>query len=116
MNYQEFERAKEAFPLRAYEKEFKELEAIRRSFVRQFSLRKLEEMTIDQCVEGKGNTDSFCYILERTLDGLGRIRGRWANWFLLELEIFHLKQKNMSSSLNMARIIKKLLTTLDSAL
>ena len=48
MNYQEFERAKETFPLRAYEKEFKELEAIRRSFVRQFSLRKLEDMTIDQ--------------------------------------------------------------------
>ena len=98
MNYQEFERAKETFPLHAYEKEFKELEAIRRSFVRQFSVRKLEDMTINQFVEGKGSTDSFCYILERKLDGLGRIRGRWANkfgvWYSSESEKYEFKPKN----------------------
>ena len=97
MNYQEFERAKETFPLHTYEKEFKELEAIRRSFVRQFSVRKLEDMTISQFVEGEGSTDSFCYILERKLDGLGRIRGRWANkfgvWYSSETEKYEFKPK-----------------------
>ena len=97
MNYQEFERAKETFPLHTYEKEFQELENIRRNFVRKFSLRKLEEMTIDQFVEGKGNVHSFCYILERTLDGLGRIRGRWANkfgvWYSSETKKYEFKPK-----------------------
>lgn len=97
MNYQEFERAKETFPIHAYENEFNELETIRRNFVRQFSLRKLKDMTIDQFVEGKGNTHSFCYILERTLDGLGRIRGRWANkfgvWYSSETKKYEFKSK-----------------------
>ena len=97
MNYQEFERAKETFPLHTYEKEFQELENIRRNFVRKFSLLKLEEMTIDQFVEGKGNVHSFCYILERTLDGLGRIRGRWANkfgvWYSSETKKYEFKPK-----------------------
>jgi hypothetical protein len=81
MNYQEFERAKETFPLHTYEKEFQELETIRRNFVRKFSLRNLANMTIDQFVIGRQNTDSFCYIIERTLDGLGRILGRPSNKF-----------------------------------
>ena len=97
MNYQELKRAKETFPLHRYEKEFKELEAIRLVFVRQFSKKALENMTIDQFVEGKGDPNSFCYMLERKLDGLGRIRGRWVNkfglWFSSEHQEYHFNPK-----------------------
>ena len=81
MNYQEFERAKETFPLNTYEKEYQKIEVKRLNFIRQFPMQKLVNMTIDQFVIGKQNTDSFCYIVERTLDGLGRILGRPSNKF-----------------------------------
>lgn len=81
MNYQEFERAKVTFPLNTYEKEYQKIEVKRLNFIRQFPMQKLVNMTIDQFVIGKQNTDSFCYIIERTLDGLGRILGRPSNKF-----------------------------------
>ena len=81
MNYHEFKRAKETFPIKTYKKEYQKLEAKRLDFVRQFSIKNLEKMKIDQFVIGKQNTDSFCYIIERTLDGLGRILGRPSNKF-----------------------------------
>lgn len=81
MNFQDFQRAKETFPIYEYEKEFRNLEILRLQFTRKFSLKKLESMTIDQFVIGKQRSDSFCYFIERKLDGLGRILGRPSNKF-----------------------------------
>lgn len=41
------------------------------SFVKSFPVKKLGDMTIDEFVEGKRNTNSFCYGIEWALDGLG---------------------------------------------
>ena len=81
MNYHELKRAKETFPIHRYEKEYQKLESARLNFITKFSISNLKTMTIDQYVIGKQDKDSFCYIIERTLDGLGRILGKPSNKF-----------------------------------
>lgn len=54
---------------------------LRNSFVRHFSLARIKKMQIDEYVAGVDlpkNGYNFCYILERQLDGLGRIIGATA--------------------------------------
>lgn len=55
----------------------KQLNKLRIAFVKDFSLKHIAEMKIDEYVIGKGN-ETFCYRIERELDGLGRILGATA--------------------------------------
>ena len=55
----------------------KQLNKLRAEFVKDFSLKHIAEMKIDEYVIGKGN-ETFCYRIERELDGLGRILGATA--------------------------------------
>lgn len=97
MNYQDLKSAKETFPLHRYEKKHKELEAVRLAFVRRFSKQALMDMIIDDFIEGKGNPNTFCYMLEYKLDGLGRISGRYVNkfglWYSSEHQEYHFNPK-----------------------
>lgn len=64
------------------EAEWKEAEKLRKQFVTDYSLSKINRLTLDQYVIGKGSANlSFCYRLERDLDILGRILGARADKF-----------------------------------
>ena len=65
---------------------FKEMEALRRIFVKDYPISKINTLNIDEYVIGKGNKNrSFCYRVERELDHLGRITGspsgKFGVWF-----------------------------------
>lgn len=75
MNYQELQEAKQTFRLHALEKDYKPFFKERKEFVRRFNPAKIASMTIDEYVEGKQSKNSFCYLLERKLKGLGSISG-----------------------------------------
>ena len=81
MNYTELHDAISKFPVEEIMKERKPLYAARSRFVKAFSRENIESMTVDEYIEGKGNKDTFCYGLERTLDGLGRITGATSSKF-----------------------------------
>jgi hypothetical protein len=81
MNYQELQEAKQTFRIHALEKEYKALFRIRDEFVRKYNPAKIAAMTIDEYVEGKQSKTSFCYILERSLKGLGNFTGQYSTKF-----------------------------------
>jgi len=81
MNYQELQEAKQTFRIHALEKEYKSLFKIRDEFVRKYNPAKIASMTIDEYVQGKQSKTSFCYILERSLKGLGNMTGQYATKF-----------------------------------
>lgn len=81
MDFVEFQEIKSKFPVEENVKERKSLYAARNRFVKDFTRERIEGMTIDEFIEGKGDTKTFCYGIERTLDGLGRIRGSFATKF-----------------------------------
>lgn len=55
-------------------------EQIRLRFVNeQFTLNKIKNMTLDDYVIGRGIKDSFCYLIEYAMAGLGDIRGSTAD-------------------------------------
>ena len=81
MNYQELQEAKQTFRIHALEKEYKGLFKIRDEFVRKYNPAKIAAMTIDEYVQGKQSKTSFCYILERSLKGLGNMTGQYATKF-----------------------------------
>ena len=81
MNYQELQEAKQTFRIHALEKEYKSLFNIRDEFVRKYNPAKIAAMTIDEYVQGKQSKTSFCYILERSLKGLGNMTGQYATKF-----------------------------------
>lgn len=81
MNYQELQEAKQTFRLHTLEKEYKGLFKIRDEFVRKYNPAKIAAMTIDEYVQGKQSKTSFCYILERSLKGLGNMTGQYATKF-----------------------------------
>lgn len=81
MNYQELQEAKQTFRIHALEKEYKGLFKIRDEFVRKYNPAKIAAMTIDEYVQGKKSKTSFCYILERSLKGLGNMTGQYATKF-----------------------------------
>jgi hypothetical protein len=61
--------------------EIKRLEGLRKTFVRNFSRPRLARLPIDDYVIGQRQTSTFCYRIERQLDGLGRILGTPARKF-----------------------------------
>lgn len=75
MNLLELQEAKNRFRVEEIKKERQDLYSARRRFVKRFSINKIESMGLDDYIEGKGNKESFCYGIERDLDGLGRIKG-----------------------------------------
>lgn len=81
MNFTELQDAKSKFPVEEILKERKNLYAARNRFIKAFPRERIERMSIDEFIEGKGDTNTFCYGIERTLDGLGRIRGSAAPKF-----------------------------------
>lgn len=75
MNRIDFQEAKDSFDYEEFCKGRKSLYNKRNKFVKHFSIRRLESMGIDEYVQGKGDTESFCYHLEWGLMDLGRIVG-----------------------------------------
>jgi hypothetical protein len=64
------------------EAKWKEAEKLRKQFVSDYPPSKINRLTLDQYVIGKGSLNpSFCYRLERELDSLGRILGATAYKF-----------------------------------
>lgn len=45
-------------------------------FLSKFTLDYIKEMPIDEYVSGRGNKESFCYMVEETFDCFGKISGR----------------------------------------
>lgn len=71
--------------------ELKEAERLRKQFVSDYPVSKIDRLTLDEYVIGKGNINrSFCYRLERELDSLGRILGARADKF----GVYYGKTKN----------------------
>ena len=81
MNYQELEAAKSTFRLHTIEKERTKSYSVRDKFVESFSRERIATMRLDDFVQGKGSRESFCYFIEKKLDGLGRITGSTAMKF-----------------------------------
>ena len=81
MNYQELQEAKQTFRIHTLEKEYKTVYKAREDFVRRFSPRKINTMSIEEYVIGKQSKTSFCYLIERTLEPLGRITGQPSSKF-----------------------------------
>lgn len=81
MNYQELQEAKQTFRIHPLEKEYKSLFKIRDEFIHKYNTAKIAAMTIDEYVQGKQSRTSFCYILERSLKGLGNMTGQYATKF-----------------------------------
>lgn len=81
MNYQELEIAKSTFRLNTIEKDYAKLYSLRDKVAKSFSPKRIATMGLDDYVQGKGSRESFCYYLEKALDGLGRITGSTAMKF-----------------------------------
>lgn len=75
MNYQEFQEAKATFQYTKILEERKPIEKLRKDFVKRFTTDKIKTMKLDEYVQGKHNTKSFCYGVEWELDRMGRIVG-----------------------------------------
>jgi hypothetical protein len=77
MNLHDLRQAQASFSVADAIEGRKKLNKLRAAFVKDFSLKHIAEMKIDEYVIGKGN-ETFCYKLERELDGLGRTLGATA--------------------------------------
>lgn len=108
--------AKANFNLDTIKKDRAELYALRKQFVRKFTIDKIESMCIDEYIEGKGNTDSFCYWVERKLDRLGCIRGAFSTMFGLyysaDSKDYWVAKKYGNSASEALRSIKKEIVSL----
>lgn len=81
MNYQELQEAKQTFRIYTLEKDYKAVYKAREEFVHRFNPKRINSMTIEEYVIGKQNKTSFCYLIERKLDSLGRITGQPSSKF-----------------------------------
>lgn len=77
MNLHDLRQAQASFSVAEAIQGRKQLNKLRVAFVKEFSIKHITEMKIDEYVIGKGN-ETFCYRIERELDGLGRILGATA--------------------------------------
>jgi len=77
MNLHDLRQAQASFSVADAIEGRKQLNKLRAAFVKEFSIKHIAEMKIDEYVIGKGN-ETFCYRIERELDGLGRILGATA--------------------------------------
>ncbi|MGC9777791.1 MAG: DUF3883 domain-containing protein [Candidatus Heimdallarchaeota archaeon] len=66
----EFEGAKQEFLM-----DYKNLNQLRKQFVRKFPIKDILSMSLKDYVVGFGDKDSFCYWLETKLMPLGKIKG-----------------------------------------
>ncbi len=63
-------------------REWKHLERLRQQFATDYAVSRILRLTLDEYVIGKGGDNrSFCYRVERELDGIGRILGATADKF-----------------------------------
>lgn len=119
MNRQELEEAKRTFRIGYWEDHYKAIYRLRDKFVKEFSPNKLATLPIDDFIEGKGNSNSFCNQLERKLDELGRITNAPVKKFGLYYDK-HNKQyvctKRFSSSNNYKEAYKKIIESILSLL
>jgi len=119
MNYQELQEAKQTFRLKALEKEYKGLYRLRDKFVRKFNRKKIATMTIDEYVEGKQDTDSFCYTIEYTLKNLGGISGqvvsKFGVWYSVKAQRYkHVKKLGSSPKQAFDNLRKHILDLLEA--
>lgn len=89
MNIHDLRQAQAGFSVSDAIEGRKQLNKLRAEFVKDFSLKHISEMKIDEYVIGKGN-HSFCYRIERDLDGLGTILGT----FSIKFGVFFSKGAN----------------------
>lgn len=80
MNIHDLRQAQKSFDVSEFKKSRKHLHKLRDKFTKDFSIENLNKLPIDDYVIGSG-PHSFCYRLERELDGLGRILGATAHKF-----------------------------------
>jgi len=69
----EFEGARQAF-----KKDLVRLETERQNFIKRFPIGKIKQMSLDEYVVGSKSGNSFCYLIENRLQGLGNIHGATA--------------------------------------
>lgn len=81
MNDLTLQEAKACYAPEAIKKSRAQLYSLRKQFITEFSPDFIQRMSIEDYIEGKGNTNSFCYWVERKLDRLGSIRGSFATIF-----------------------------------
>jgi hypothetical protein len=62
---------------------FIELENIQIKFVKDFPIKVIEKLEIDDYIIGKNSHSSFCYRIERQLDKIGTMRGATSNKFVV---------------------------------
>ncbi|MDP3442672.1 MAG: DUF3883 domain-containing protein [Ignavibacteria bacterium] len=80
MNTHDLRQAQISFNVFEFKKSRRHLHKLRDQFVKDFSIDKLKRLPVNDYVIGAGS-NSFCYRLERELDGLGRILGATAQKF-----------------------------------
>lgn len=93
MNLHDLRQAQASFSVADTIEGRKQLNKLRAAFVKDFSLKRIAEMKIDEYVIGKGN-ETFCYKLERELDGLGRTLGAPAKKFSVYYDVVKWELKN----------------------
>ncbi len=81
MKYPNLRKAVSEFSVEDALKSRAALYALRDSFVARFSKNHIKRMTVEEYAQGNGGKDSFCYLIERKLDGLGRFSGSPQNKF-----------------------------------
>ncbi len=70
------------------DKGFKEIDSLRRKFVRDFPVDTIRDLKLDEYVVGKGQPSSFCNRIENELNLWGNIHGSNARKFGLYFGTF----------------------------
>ncbi len=81
MNVLTLQEAKACYAPEVIKKSWAQLYSLRMQFITEFSPEFIQRMSIEDYIERKGNTNSFCYWVERKLDRLGLTRGSYAYMF-----------------------------------
>ena len=63
------------------QKEFKEIDLLRRKFVKDFPVAKIKNLSLDEYIAGKGESSTFCNRIENELNLWGNIHGSNAGKF-----------------------------------
>ena len=96
----------------------KELLRLRKQFVREFSVDFVKNtMTLEDYCLGRGNSHSFCYIIERSLRGLGSILGANASKFGVYYSNGYLPTKRFGETVDKAfdTVKSELIKLIDAA-
>lgn len=71
-----------------HDKEFKETDSLRKKFVKDFTVDRIKNLSLDEYVVGKGDSSSFCNRIENELNLWGNIHGNNARKFGLYFGAF----------------------------